>query len=275
MWIANRVLNTIFTLLLYPFQSLNPWIGMLFISILTSIMMLYLYKYTSNQEQIKKNKEKIKGHFLEIRLFKDNPRLIFKAEWDAMRTNFVYLRYILIPLAIMLPLFVLCVIQLWAYYGFNQFEPGDTTLVKVKLSENAARENLNIELNVPEGLTIESPPIHMEKNKEVDWRIRVDQKGIFDLKFTMPDGATFFKTLKAGDKVERISPRRPGPGLLDQFLYPHEKPYPASLNIQWVELIYDDTPAYFYVMGYLWIFPFIILSIIFAFALKGLLRVEI
>jgi hypothetical protein len=245
------------------------------IAIITAVLFLYVYKYTSNQTQIKKYKEKIKGHFLEVRLFKDIPRLIFKAEWNAMKSNFIYLRYVLVPLAIMIPIFIIFIIQLWAYYNYNQFEPGDTTLVKVKLSEDATAEELKLELDVPAGLAIDAPPLHMEKEKEVNWRVKVEEKGTYELTFTKPDGATFTKNLKAGDRIERISQKRPGPGILDQLFNPNEPPYPASLNIASVELSYDDTPRNFYAMGYLWWIPYLILAIILAFALKGLLKVEI
>jgi len=275
MSIINRILNTLFDVPLYLFRGLNPWIGMIVIAILTSVILLYIYKYTSNQTQIKKYKEKIKGHFLEVRLYKDIPRLIFKAEWNAIKSNFIYLRYVLVPLAIMIPIFVVFIIQLWAYYNYNQFKPGDTTLVKVKLSEEASSDELNLKLEVPAGLIVDAPRLKMEKEKEVNWRLKVEEKGIYDLTFTKPDGATFTKKLKAGDRIERISKIRPGPGILDQLFNPNETPYPASLNIASVELAYDDTPKNLYAMGYLWWIPYLLLAIIFAFALKGLLKVEI
>ena len=275
MSIINRVLTTIFDVPLYLFRGLNPWIGMIVISIITSVIFLYVYKYTSNQTQIKKYKEKIKGHFLEVRLYKDIPRLIFKAEWNAMKSNFIYLRYVLVPLVIMLPIFLIFIIQLWAYYNYNQFEPGDTTLVKLKLSEAATPEELNLKLAVPPGLSIDAPPLRIEKEKEVNWRVKVEEKGTYDLTFTRSDGAVFTKSLKAGDQIERISQKRPGPGILDQIFNPNETPYPASLNIASVELAYDDTAKNLYAMGYLWWIPYLLLAIIFAFALKGLLKVEI
>jgi hypothetical protein len=275
MWVINRVLSRAFDIPLYPFRGLNPWVGMAVIAAITAVIFLYIYKYTSNQTQIKKYKEKIKGHFLEVRLYKDIPRLIFKAEWNAMKSNFLYLRYVLVPLVIMIPIFIIFLIQLWPYYNYNQFDSGETTLVKVKLSENAAPEELNLKLAVPAGLSIDSPPLRMGKEKEVDWRIRVEKKGTYDLTFTKPDGATFTKVLKAGDRIERVSQKRPGPGIMDQISYPNEAPYPSSLNVASVELAYDNTPGHFYAMGKFWLIPYLLLAIIFAFALKGLLRVEI
>jgi hypothetical protein len=44
MGLVNAVLGKIFDVLFFPFQSLNPWAGMVFISLLTGLLMLAIYR---------------------------------------------------------------------------------------------------------------------------------------------------------------------------------------------------------------------------------------
>ena len=79
MGLINRLLGSLFDLLFLPFRSLNPWAGMIFISLLTGLLMLLIYRWTSNQAGIRRVKDKIKAHLLELRLYKDNMGVTMKA----------------------------------------------------------------------------------------------------------------------------------------------------------------------------------------------------
>ena len=54
MWTFNRIFGKIFDLLFIPFRNMNPWVGMAIISFLTGLLMLVIFRYTSNQAGIKK-----------------------------------------------------------------------------------------------------------------------------------------------------------------------------------------------------------------------------
>jgi uncharacterized membrane protein (DUF106 family) len=72
MWIFNSFVNTVFELILTPFRNMSPWYGMTVVSFLTGFLMLFIFRFTSNQEGIRRTKNRIKAHLLELRLFKDS-----------------------------------------------------------------------------------------------------------------------------------------------------------------------------------------------------------
>ena len=102
MWLFNTIIGKIFEVLFLPFKNMNPWISMFAISLLTGILMLFIYKFTSNQKGIKKIKNKIKAHLLEIRLFKDSLSVSFKAQGNIVLSNFKYIGYASKPLLVMI-----------------------------------------------------------------------------------------------------------------------------------------------------------------------------
>ena len=62
--IMNMMMRAL-DLFFIPFERLAPFWGMLAISAVTGVLMVIIYKYTSNQDGIARAKDLIKGHLLE------------------------------------------------------------------------------------------------------------------------------------------------------------------------------------------------------------------
>ena len=90
------------------------------------------------------------------------------------------------------------------------------------------------------------------------------------------DGETVTKTVNVGEDISRRSTVRPS-SFLDQVLYPAEPPLPGSGPIARIELEYP--PANAGVTGWeseiTWLVVFLVLSVVFAFALKKPLGVTL
>ncbi|NOR12743.1 MAG: hypothetical protein GQ545_05770, partial [Candidatus Aminicenantes bacterium] len=111
MWTFNRVFGKIFDLLFIPFRDMNPWVGMIIISFLTGLLMLVIFRYTSNQAGIKKAKNKIKAHLLELRLYKDSLGLSLKAQGNILLANLKYITHSFKPMLVMIIPVILILIQ--------------------------------------------------------------------------------------------------------------------------------------------------------------------
>lgn len=59
--------------------------------VLLCIAMLWLFRRTSNQAAIRKVKRELHAHLYEMRLFIDEPLLIWKAKWGLIMANVRYL----------------------------------------------------------------------------------------------------------------------------------------------------------------------------------------
>ncbi len=73
----------------------------------------------------------------------------------------------------------------------------------------------------------------------------------------------------------RLSPERVDSGFLSQLLYPAEPPLPSGSPVRAVHLSYPEREVSVLGHGMHWMIPFFALSIVFAFALRGLFKVTI
>jgi hypothetical protein len=83
------------------------------------------------------------------------------------------------------------------------------------------------------------------------------------------------KSVRVVDGVVRRSPIRVGGNLLDQLLYPAEPPLPGDSAIRSISLSYPEHDVD--VLGWRvnWMIVFFVLTLVFAFALRGPLGVTI
>ena len=147
MWHFNSVLTSLFDLLLAPFQSLHPFWSLLIISLPTTILILVIIRYTSNQEGIRETKNKIRAHLLEIRIYKDNFGVILSAEKKILTNTFKYLKYLLKPMFLVILPVAIIIIQLDGWFGNRPLKTGESTIISLKLSDDNADflKDINIE----------------------------------------------------------------------------------------------------------------------------------
>jgi len=285
----NAVLSTVFDAILAPFSGFPPLVGLTIVSLVTAIAMLMVFKATSDQDGLAAVKKKIHACLFEIRLYNDDLRAILRAQGELLVHNLHYMRFSLAPMAWMIVPFVLLVAQLQFHYGYEPIQPGQTALVKVALSEGwedavpvsevdgftkpVAR------LEAPAGVEITSPAIWIPTESELDWRIKGETPGDYDLTIHLgQDGETSItKRVRVGGgggAIERMSPIRPDGSFLDQIIYPAEAPLPDG-PIHRITVTYPDADVWFLGWNTHWLVVFFILSIVFAFALRNRFGVTI
>ncbi len=275
MWIINSVLNKVFDVLFLPVRGLGPWAAMILVSLLTSFLMLLIFRHTSNQAGIKKEKNRIKAHLLELRLFKDNMGVQLKAQGRILLANFKYVGHNMRPMLVMIVPVLLILIQLNLWFGAASLKPGESVLVKVRLAEGKYPSEVPAALAASGELEIETPPLRIEDEAEIDWRLRAKTAGEGRLTLTV-GGETVVKSASVG--ATRLSPiptLKPGRNLLDQIFNPGEAPLPSSSVVRSVEVRYPPAAMRLFGMNIHWLIVYFILSIAFGYAFKGLFKVEI
>lgn len=276
MSILNSLLRSVFDAVLYPFSDLSPLVGITLISAVIGVAMLYVFKWTSDQDAMDAVKRRIDASLFEIRLFNDDLRAIFRAQIDILIHNANYFRLTLIPLAVMIVPLVLTIAQLQFHYGYDGLEPGESTLVKVQLAETWQDSGRPaIDLTVPEGLEIEQGPVWIPSERELVWRMAAREQGSYELGFQL-DGTSYTKSVVVADHVVRRSPVRVK-GFWDQLIYPAEAPLPAGSPIDQISVDYPGADLGIVNEGseWLWMIVFFLLSVVFAFALRKPLGVTI
>ncbi len=273
--IFNSVLNKIFEIIFFPFQNINPWFGMIFISLATGLFMLFIFKLTSNQEGIKQTKNKIKAHLLELRLYKDDLGASFKAQGNILVSNFKYIKYSIKPLLVMIIPVILILIHSNFWFAYDSLALKEKALLKITLSEGHVPTESDIQINSNDAVKIDTPPLRINETNEINWRILPLKKGVHEIKIKAGQNTVTKKVTVNQKPLTKISPIKQKKRLIDQILYPAEKPLEKNSPVKSIEVTYPSSG--FTVLGQRihWIIVFFVLSIIFGFSFKGLFGVEI
>jgi uncharacterized membrane protein (DUF106 family) len=254
------------------FGGMHPLVGLSVVSIITGGVMLVVWKFTSNQKAIADAKAKISAYILEIRLFQEDLGLQFAAQGKALRANLKYMSLALPPMLVVLIPVVIILVQLDVRYQRRPLLPGETTLLKVELAEKVDPADLT--LTAPDGIAVETPPMRMERVHEVDWRIRAEKEGSYELAFHV-NGTSATKKVVVGDKLTRIAEGRDQAGILGVWLAPAEAPLPKDSPFRAIFIDYPDREMTLYGVGLHWLLVFFVVSVAFGFAIKGVVGVEV
>ena len=275
MWTFNKFFGKIFDLLFIPFRSMNPWVGMVIVSFLTGLLMLVIFRYTSNQAGIKKVKNKIKAHLLELRLYKDSLGLSMKAQGNILLANLKYITHSFKPLLVMIVPVILILIQMNFWFGYESLKPGEQTLLKIKLEEGYNPLQTDLALEPAPEIVIETPPLRIEEYSEINWRISSQKSGIHHVDVVVA-GRKISKTIATDTKpLSKLSPIKHRKKFVDELFYPVEAPIAKDFPVKSIEVLYPAKRLNFLGFDIHWLIAYFALSIIFGFAFKGIFKVEI
>ena len=273
--IVNFVFGRIVDTVLLPFRGVSPWFGLTVVSLLTALLMLEVYKLTSNQAAIRRAKDRIKAHLLEMRLYQDNLRVTLGAQAAILKANLLYMAANLKPLAVMIVPLVLILAQLSLWYDRAPLRPGEETLVKARLIGTADPMTLDLRLEAPPGLEISAPAVRIPDEHEIVWRIRALAEGSGRLIFRAGDRTIGKSVAVGGRRLARISAIASRGSFLKRVLYPGEPPLPEGTSVRSVEILYPARRLAAFGLGVHWLVAYLVLSVAFGFAFKGAFRVEI
>jgi hypothetical protein len=277
MSLLNAALRPVFDLLLAPFAAMPPIVGLTVVSLVTAVFMLVVFKHTSNQAALEAVKRRIHACLFEIRLFNDDLRAIFRAQNEILRHNLTYLRLSLAPMVWILPPLVLVMAQLQFHYGYEGLRPGERTLLEVDLRPGAVApgDRPRAVLEVPPGLRAETDAVWIPAESQLAWRLAAERDGDFELGLSVDGAPRVTKTVRVTARTVRLSPERVDHAFLSQLLYPAEAPLPSAGPVRAIRLGYPDRDVSVLGFGLYWMIPFFALSIVFAFALRGVFKVTI
>jgi hypothetical protein len=274
-WWLNSAVGTLIKIIFLPFQRFSPWAAMIFISLLTAVLMLFIYKKTSNQARIKQVKSQIKASLLALRLYQNDFRTLLSSQGELLKVNFRYLLLNLKPLlVIIIPIFlILAQLNLW--FNNKSVQPGETFLLRVRFIEGADMERINLGLEAPEGLTVETPVLRIMDEREADWRLRLEGQVREPLIITV-NGERYQKEIPViRNSLGRVPTIRVRKNLWQELLYPGEKPLPSESLVKRIELVYPEQRLNFLGIGFHWLVAYFLLSIILGLAFKRPFKVEI
>lgn len=267
------IINMVFRPLFAPLTSVRPDYALFIISAVTGVVMLYLYKWTSNQSRLKEVQKKIKAHILAIQLYKTDLRMMLRSLYRVFAKNMTYLWLLLPPALFLILLVVVLVVQCYPRFQFRPLAPGETVLVKAVVKEGS--DPAGVTFSAADGaLTVDAGPMVVPSKREVDWRVAANSDGMHELTFTS-GGESISRTLVAGSGLTGVSPAKAGFSFEGYLENPLETPVPASSAFESVTVMYPERdmnqPLMF---GMNWIIYFFVVSFVVALGWKFVARVH-
>lgn len=270
----NGLVSYLFGLLIRPFESMSPLWTLTIYSLLIGILMLLIFRYTSDQQKIRDAKSKIRAYIFELSLFKNEIGIVLSAQKNIFIHNLKYIKYALKPMLFMVIPLVVILIQLESWYGHRPLRPDETAVVSLKLRE-VGDSIPDATLTTGEGVDVETPPLRIPEEREVDWRIRAQKPGTHELKFNVSGEDFIQKVMVSADDIAQTSPLVSASDVKSLLLNPALKPLPEGSLVERISIDYPANSIEIYKWHVHWLVVVFVLSIVFGFALKGLFRVEI
>lgn len=236
-------------------------LSLVVVSIVTGIALLWVFRKTSNQRAIRATKKRLQARLLEMRLYADDPGVVWRAQKKLLVLNLKYFALMLRPAVFATIPMVLLLVVLDGFYGMKPLAIGESAIVTVQLSEAA-----DAELAAPSGIDIETPAVRALGERQVSWRIRPTGVIIGDLRITA-GGNEVTKSVRTGSDAGFLSHRRVQ-SLAWLWLYPLEMPLPGD-GVEWIELKYPAAEVSVFGLETHWLVWFILFSMVSAFLLKG------
>jgi len=264
-------LNSAFDFAFAPFIDRPPLLALVVISIVTGLVLLLNYRFMSNQNAIRRVKNLLQAHLLEVRLFQDQLGVVWQAYGKLLRATLAYLGWSLVPIAVIaLPITVLLA-QMELRFGSRPLLPGESTLLEIHVEDPAAVDRIAVRL--PEGVVETAPLVRIPAERRVVARLETRLVGRAQILVT--DGSeNATKEIVTGGGLERISTKRLRGGWMDRLLDPGEDALPRSSAIASISIEYPERPVALALSSVNWLVIFFVVTLASAFAMKPFVGAE-
>jgi uncharacterized membrane protein (DUF106 family) len=250
----------------------SPQVIVIAISLVVGLLMVLVFRYLSDQKAIHVAKDQLKAHLLAVRLYQDQLPVVVRSYSRILRGTVRYMRLAFRPLLFAIIPITLLIVQLDRYLGLKPLEPSQPFLVKVQTTKP---DSLNdIALQLPAGMSVSAPAVHVPASNEVVWRVVGQQDGRFDLNVAA-DGQSYAKQVVLSPGLSRVSPVRLRDQWWERFFSSGESALPDSSPIQSISVDYPERSIRLFWIDWNWIVFFFVASLVAGFFFKTVLGIEV
>jgi hypothetical protein len=239
----------------------------------TGVLLLVVFKYTSNQPAIKRVRNDIDANLLALKLFKDSARVTVGAQGSLLLGASQLFVLALVPTAVMVVPVTLILGQLSLWYQQRPLRVGEEAVVTLALNGDAGDPFPEVGLGPTDAVETTVGPVRVFSKREVCWNIKARESGYHRLAFEV-NGQVADKELAVGDGYLRVSARRPGWVWSDALLYPAEEPFTPDSPVRSIEIVYPPRSSWASGTDY-WVIFWFVVSLATAFCFRRVLGVTV
>ncbi len=273
----NLFVTKVFDYILYPFSFLNPFWAVFFLSFVSSIVVLIIYKAVSSPDKIKDAKDKIKGHILAIRIYRDHWKVLLLSFFKSLFYTLKYFTLNFFPIVFILPILFFVFAQMEVRYGYRPFVKGEKAIVKVRLTDDFDLETSDVNLIKSDYVKEKIPPVFVYALNEVDYVLEINKDSSFVLGFEV-NGTKYEKKFsvlpKIGNKSEALGIKTFFVSTPEVFLYPAENKIKDNSDVKYIYTKYPSYRINFLGTRLHWLWHYLLWTLIIVLALKNKFGVE-
>lgn len=249
-----------------------PAIVVILISLVVGLLMVVVFRYTSDQKAIRLAKDRLAAHLLAVRLFQDQIGVVFRSYGRIVLATGQYLRLAFMPVLVVIIPLTLLIAQFDRYLGFLPIQPDHAFLVKARVANLDALND--VVLHLPEELTATAATVHIPSANEIVWRVVASRNGDYQITLEA-HGQTISKSVVVDSGLARVSPLRLRGKFWERILFSGEPAIPENSALDDIEIQY--APRFISLAGieWTWIWLFFLLSMVAGYLFKSILGIEI
>lgn len=274
MELFNRIMRLMIDLVMGSVQRLSPSSSLLLLSATMGLILLLVFRMTSNQVAIGSLRRRMAAHLLEFRLFQHNLGIQWSALSHMLLANLIYLRYAAWPLLLLLVPLSLVIVHLDQWYGYQPLKPEQSTLVALKLAGHG-NDLSKVHLEPGDGLELVGKPLRIPHTDEINWSVRPQQQGAAMLTFLFEGQQVQKKLIISHQGFERVSAVTPARKFWDILQHPGEPPLPPNSFAKRISVNYPTRRIDLLGWETHWLVLLMLVSMLTALIFKRLLRVQI
>src|SRR3989338_10877564 len=246
------VFDSFFDFVFGPVLALPTFWAVLIMSLLISLIITIIYKYTTNQNLMKEMKDEIKELQKEAKELKDKPAEMMKANKKMMETNMKYMKHSLKPTLITFIPIILIFGWMSSHFAYESIRPQQDFSVSAIFQKNT---NGNAEIIAPDGTTLIDGKVKKIENDKATWNLK-GAEGEHTLEFSY-NGETQQKNVLITNGESYIEPSKKTSGTIKS----------VQINYKPKKIV----NLFGWKIG--WLGTYILSSIIFTTSLRKLLKV--
>ncbi len=128
-----------------------PLLAILLLSFIISLIIVIVYKFMTNQAEMKRLKDELSAHQKKMKELKNEPEKMMKAQKEAMSVNMQYMTKSMKPTLITFIPIILIFGWMNAHFAFEPLMPNEEFTLAVNFEKEIAG---NVTVAVPEGLEV-------------------------------------------------------------------------------------------------------------------------
>lgn len=198
------------------------WLGIAILSFILTLIINVVYKFATDQKEMKRLKEQIKKFQAQMKKHRENPKKVMEIQSRAWDVNKNYMIKSLRPTIYTLLPLLLIFSWMNANLALAPLDVGEQVDLLVEL-ESPAR----VTLEVPAEVSVQGGATKDTIESQVSWSLSASDPGTYGISFTTEDGSSASRDLLVGSVPDNKRVAHDDPFKASELSYEKSKPFPG------------------------------------------------